>query len=222
MRLWDTVAYRDRVAERNDGRRAQQAISPSVDNLLSKGLDCSVVADRVRTDVSLSEPLRRAALNLVLKRCSDMRELAHEANGAWAPNQAAGPPNAQLWEDQETAWVTLAENAGKEWLDLDYEPPFIAHQVRIRETFNPGAVVELVLKGEDGREIVRIPVVNVARTAPEWLEVSFDATAVPVRSVRVILDTSRVAGWNEIDAVELVGPTHRAWAEAAHASSFYR
>ncbi len=97
-----------------------------------------------------------------------------------------------------------------------------AHKVRIRETFNPGAVVELVLKGEDGREIVRIPVVNTTRTAPEWLEVSFDATAVPVQSVRVILDTSRVSGWNEIDAVELVGPTRRAWAEAAYASSFYR
>ena len=82
--------------------------------------------------------------------------------------------------------------------------------------------MELVLEGEDGREIVRIPVVDTARTAPEWLDVSFDATTVPVRSVRVILDTFKVAGWNEIDAVELVGPTRRAWAEAAHASSFYR
>ena len=100
-------------------------------------------------------------------------------------------------------------------------PPFIAHQVRIHETHNPGAVVELILKDEDGQEIVRIPVVATARTAPEWLEVSFEATTVPVRSVRVILDTSRVSGWNEIDAVELVGPTHRAWAEAARASSFY-
>jgi hypothetical protein len=151
-----------------------------------------------------------------------MREQAHDAQGPWSAFQAAGPPHAQFGVDQKTAWATMAENAGKEWLELDYEPPLIAHRIRIRETYNPGAVVELILKGEGGVEIVRIPVVDTARTAPEWLDVPFDATGVPVRSVRVILDTSRVTGWNEIDAVELVGPKRRAWAEAARASSFYR
>ena len=76
VRLWDTVAYRDRVAERDDARRAEQTISPFVDELFSKGLDCSAVADRVRTDVSLSELHRHAALNLVLKRCSAIRKQA--------------------------------------------------------------------------------------------------------------------------------------------------
>ena len=76
VHLWDTIAYRDRVAERDDAGRAEQTISPFVDELFRKGLDCSAVADRVRTDVSLSKPLRRAALNLVLKRCSEIREQA--------------------------------------------------------------------------------------------------------------------------------------------------
>ncbi len=152
---------------------------------------------------------------------NEMAKEAREHPPSWSPNQAAGPPNSQPMGDRVTAWATMAENAGKEWLELDYVAPFIAHQVRIHETFNPGAVVALVLKGENGQEIVRIPVVDTARAAPEWLEVSFDATTVPVQSVRVILDTSKVSGWNEIDAVELVGPTRRAWAEAAHASSFY-
>ena len=145
----------------------------------------------------------------------EIEKEAREHPPSWSPNQAVGPPNTKPMGDLVTAWATANQSAGKEWLELDYVPPFIAHQVRIHETYNPGAVVELVLKGEDGQEIVRIPVVATARTAPEWLEVSFDATAVPVQSVRVILDTSRVAGWNEIDAVELVGPTRRAWAEAA-------
>jgi hypothetical protein len=35
-----------------------------------------------------------------------------------------------------------------------------------------------------------------------------------------VLDTSR-PGWNEIDAVELVGPDGRAWAVRAVASSNY-
>ena len=152
---------------------------------------------------------------------NEIEKEAREHPPSWSPNQAVGPPNTKPMGDLVTAWATANQSAGKEWLELDYVPPFIAHQVRIHETFNPGAVVELVLKGEDGREIVRIPVVATARTAPEWLEVSFDATTVPVQSVRVILDTSKVTGWNEIDAVELVGPTRRAWAEAARASSFF-
>jgi len=40
-------------------------------------------------------------------------------------------------------------------------------------------------------------------------------------NVRVVLDTHRVNGWNEIDSVELVGPDGRAWATSATASSIY-
>ena len=73
VRLWDTVAYRDRVRQRDEALRARETISPFIAELFSKGLDCSAVADRVRDDESLSDSLRRAALNLVLKRCSRMR-----------------------------------------------------------------------------------------------------------------------------------------------------
>lgn len=188
---------------------------------LSFALEANAMTDQENEEFLVTLSLAYRLTGDTAKAIATQRK-AREHAASWSANQAAGPPDAQFGVDQRTAWATIAADAGKEWLDLFYEPPFIAHQVRIRETFNPGAVVVLVLKDEDGREIVRIPVVNTARTAPEWLEVSFDATAVPVQSVRVILDTSRVAGWNEIDAVELVGPTRRAWAEAAYASSVYR
>ena len=35
------------------------------------------------------------------------------------------------------------------------------------------------------------------------------------------LDTNRAPGWNEIDAVELLGPGGRQWASDARASSNY-
>jgi len=41
-------------------------------------------------------------------------------------------------------------------------------------------------------------------TAPGPFEVRFAVTRTPVKKVRVTLDTKRRAGWNEIDAVELV------------------
>ena len=76
VRLWDTTAHRDRVAERDDARRTEQTISPFVDELFGKGLDCSAVAERVRADASLSDPLRHAAINLVLKGCSAIHKPA--------------------------------------------------------------------------------------------------------------------------------------------------
>ena len=44
---------------------------------------------------------------------------------------------------------------------------------------------------------------------------------VTLLALRVELDTNRSNGWNEIDAVELVGPDGRQWAAHARASSSY-
>ena len=52
-----------------------------------KGLDWSDVADQVRNDTSLSEALRRAAINLVMKRCSAMREAARKDEAAKSPSE---------------------------------------------------------------------------------------------------------------------------------------
>ncbi|MCH8261200.1 MAG: tetratricopeptide repeat protein, partial [Planctomycetes bacterium] len=76
VRLWDTIAYRDRIAERDEARRDGETMRPHVDALFEKGLDCSAVAERVRADVSLSDAFRHAAINLVLKRCSEIRKQA--------------------------------------------------------------------------------------------------------------------------------------------------
>ncbi|MCH7701451.1 MAG: WD40 repeat domain-containing protein, partial [Planctomycetes bacterium] len=76
VRLWDTIAYRDRVTERDDARRAEQTISPFVDELFGQGLDCPAVAERVRANETLSDALRHAAINLVLKQCSAIHEQA--------------------------------------------------------------------------------------------------------------------------------------------------
>jgi hypothetical protein len=41
-------------------------------------------------------------------------------------------------------------------------------------------------------------------------------------SIKVYLDTARVPGWNEVDAVELIGKDgSRQWAKRASASSTY-
>jgi len=80
VRLWDSVPYRDRVAQRDAAVGAENTISPLIDKLFSAGLCCPAVADQVRNDESLTDQLRHAAVNLVLKRCSEMREQARETH----------------------------------------------------------------------------------------------------------------------------------------------
>jgi RNA polymerase sigma-70 factor (ECF subfamily) len=139
----------------------------------------------------------------------------------WSARQATGEPDTATAGDLATAWATLQPDAGEEWLELDYAPPMIANMVRIHETFNPGAVTGVVLLGERGEIFDTVPMNDSTRQAPAFLEVPFKQTTRPVKSVRVMLDTAKVHGWNEIDAVELAGPGGRAWAVDARASSSY-
>jgi hypothetical protein len=49
----------------------------------------------------------------------------------------------------------------------------------------------------------------------------FALTPQAIRRLKIVLDTRRSANWNEIDAVELIGPDGSSWAIAATASSHF-
>ncbi|MBI4860668.1 MAG: hypothetical protein HY815_10470 [Candidatus Riflebacteria bacterium] len=140
---------------------------------------------------------------------------------SWSPMQATGAPDTERAGDQTSAWASLETDKGLEWLELDYAPALVANQVRIRETYNPGAVTGVVLFDEQGKVLADIPVKDTSKQAPTFLVVEFPLTPRPVARVKVALNTSLVPGWNEIDAVELVGPKARGWATHARASSSY-
>jgi tetratricopeptide (TPR) repeat protein len=147
--------------------------------------------------------------------------LAQIPRHGWSPLQATGEPDSFSGEDEQTAWAPMQPNAGDEWLEVDFDPPLPAHTVHIHESHTAGATVEVVLIDASGAEVGRIPVPDIPREAPAVVQVSFPSPGTPVRTVRVVLDTRRVVGWNEIDAVELIGPDARAWAVSARASSYY-
>jgi hypothetical protein len=138
----------------------------------------------------------------------------------WHALKATGPPDAVASGDHPNAWATREQDKGREWLEVVYDPPRRASGVRIFEVNVPGGVVEIETVDEgNGRRSVWKGTDPTA--TPGVFEVSFAATSYKVRSVRIILDTSRRTGWEEIDAVELVGPDGRAWAAGASASSSY-
>jgi hypothetical protein len=139
----------------------------------------------------------------------------------WGPEQATGAPDTDRAGDLPTAWASLNPDDGPEWLRVDFEQPVALAEVRIRESYNPGAVSKVTAIMQDGGERVlwegTDPTVEALADLP--IKVAGDVVS---KSVKVYLDTARVQGWNEIDAVELVARDgKRQWASRASASSTF-
>lgn len=139
----------------------------------------------------------------------------------WGPEQTTGPADTLTAGDLPTAWAPRQPDGGDEWLQLEFESPVLLAEVHVYESYNPGAISKLTTFLADGREVIIWEGTESEATAPvaRIFSVPFAAQA---NVVKVYLDTRRVAGWNEIDAVELVGRDgSRQWAKQATASSTY-
>ena len=139
---------------------------------------------------------------------------------SWGTEQVIGPPDTVRPGDAPTAWAPLKANAGKEWLAVGFEQAVDVAEVRIRETYNPGAIskVTAVVNNE---EVTLWEGTAEQSTTPRDFVIPV-ADGVQTDSVVVHVDTTRVGSWTEIDAVELVGQDGtRQWANSATASSTF-
>ncbi len=127
------------------------------------------------------------------------------SNPAWSAAQATGAPDTDQCGDIETAWAS--ENSdGADFLALEYAVPVIPTEINIYETYNPGAVVRVDVTDVPGNTVTIYeadPVVE--ETCPLVLSISVTGIDYPVVGVTVYVDQTNHPGWNEIDAVELVG-----------------
>jgi hypothetical protein len=125
----------------------------------------------------------------------------------WSAAQATGAPDTASCGDYGTAWASSSET-GIDELMVFFEIPVLPTQINIYQTYNPGAIasVTLLLAGTgDG-----IPVPNSAdpgTACPGVFTISVPEGLVqqPVDGLAILVDQSNHTGWNEIDAVELVG-----------------
>ncbi|MEM7148145.1 MAG: hypothetical protein AAF591_23785 [Verrucomicrobiota bacterium] len=142
---------------------------------------------------------------------------------SWGHEQAAGEPNTPRAGDISTAWAPKAQDGGEEWLQLDYEDAVDVSQINVIESHNPGAISKVTAIGEDGQEVVVWEGAMDPSETDELITSEFPVSqAVRANQLKVYLDTRRVSGWNEIDAVELVGENGRKqWAIGSSASSSF-
>ena len=145
---------------------------------------------------------------------------ASAAAAGWGPPQATGAPDADASRDDPKAWAPREPEMGRQWLQLSFPQAVTAHGVRVFEVNAPGALVEVLGKAPDGSWLpLWRGTTEPSGGSPRVL--TWSAPSVPIRTVRLVLDTDRTPGWNEIDAVELLGPAGGQWAVRATASSTF-
>ena len=143
---------------------------------------------------------------------------------AWGPEQATGKPDT--WPrsgDIQTAWASKTPDGQPEWLELGYGQPVRPTAVIVYETFNPGTVNRITSVEKDGKETELW-----TGTDPTPVGKDKGISVFPIhpesdiQRIRIYVDSPKVPGWNEIDAVGLLdenAETH--WATDATASSTY-
>jgi hypothetical protein len=124
-----------------------------------------------------------------------------ERFSAW---QTTGAPNVDQASDNGNAWTAKSADSGIEWLQLMFAKPVAATGLRIRESDNGGAVIKVELL--DGQsQIHRLWGGSDPTKALNYFMLTFPKTAYKVSGVKITLATNLVPGYNEIDAVQLVG-----------------
>ena len=147
--------------------------------------------------------------------------IAKTKDRPWSAVQVTGAPDTPVGGDLGTAWASKREDLGEVWLDVFYARPVAPTAVRIRETLGPGAVARVLGKPEGGEWEILWEGTAPRAEAPAWFEPPLSSASREIHALRIVLDTDRVPGWSEIDAVELQGSGISQWAATAQASSAY-
>jgi hypothetical protein len=126
----------------------------------------------------------------------------------YAARQATGAPNVTSYGNHLEAWASKTADSGEEWLKLAFAAPVRASAVRVRQNFNPGAIVKVEAFAVDGHSAVvwsGRDTTAYAKNQIAWFTATFAPPRFPVVAIKLTLDSAAVKGWNEIDAVQLVG-----------------
>jgi hypothetical protein len=122
----------------------------------------------------------------------------------WSAMRATGAPEVNVCADDSRAWASARGN-GLAWLELTYDEPVFATEVRVYQNLGRGSIARILLIDVNGGQHIVWEGTDNADICPGVLSVSMPRQDFRTESVRIELDESRTGFWNQIDAVELVG-----------------
>jgi len=133
------------------------------------------------------------------------------ANPEWGAEQAAGIPDAPGCGDYQNAWASAASDSVAT-LEVAFSRLVYPLEIVIHESYNPDQVAKVeVFDPETGGyyAVMQKNPVQVDRPCPYQLVVPVDGIDFKTNLVRITVDQSQLGlGWNEIDAVQLIGSLH--------------
>jgi tetratricopeptide (TPR) repeat protein len=134
--------------------------------------------------------------------------------GDYSAMRAAGAPDVPGADDHPNAWCPAVRDSGSDWLELTFERAAPATEVRVRQSFGPGAIVKVEAIAPGGQAHTwwegKDPYGQdgFAEDAV-WFGVRVPLTAYEVQKIRLTLDLGAHGRWKQIDAVQLIGATPR-------------
>lgn len=151
---------------------------------------------------------------VILGQNGGLRQWANQAQASdsfdtpeWSAGQATGAPDTERCGDYQTAWASASSDTVA-WLEVSFPTRVHVTAVNVIQSFNPNQVTKVELLGDFGRvlEIYTAVPEQIDRPCPYTLSIPVPRTEATYSSVRITVDQSVLGlGWNEIDAVELVG-----------------
>jgi hypothetical protein len=141
----------------------------------------------------------------------------------YSPEQAVGAPDTPRPGDQGSAWASASPDNQPEWLVCEFKNPQITAEIVVHENNAPGAITRISVFDESGKELTIWEGADpTPRDQPWGVSVFPVTTSVPVRKLKLYINSQEVPGYNEIDAVGLRSISGEVeWASAAEASSVF-
>jgi outer membrane protein OmpA-like peptidoglycan-associated protein len=151
----------------------------------------------------LAAPTAQAQTVLWASKVEEVSSQKAKGKEPFAPEKVLGEPNAQpLGQISNDAWIP-AKDGSNEFIEVRFAKSILAQQVTVIESFNPGSVtkIELVdIKGEH-HEVYTNKNPGPLPEAYRTLQVKFKPEKYRTIGVRVTMNTAKVAGVNQIDAI---------------------
>jgi outer membrane protein OmpA-like peptidoglycan-associated protein len=126
----------------------------------------------------------------------------------YSATQVLGKPNVlPEYGDNPNAWLPSRPNRVS-FVKVGFEQPMKVRQLAVGESFNPGAIYQVFLYDENDREYL----LNTFTPRPlnvegRLLNIYLSETEFSVSAVKIVIDGSKVPGYNGIDAIGISGTT---------------
>lgn len=126
----------------------------------------------------------------------------------WSAEQVIGKPDAPGCGDYQYAWASAASDS-IDFLEVTYSVMVYPLEIVIYESFNPDQVTKVEVYDPDTGgyyTVLQKNPIQVDRPCPYELIIPVDGIEFKTNLIRIAIDQSQLGlGWNEIDAVQLIG-----------------